>query len=733
QSGDYPIVPPDYEATDRALVFASANRLSQMGGEYPSRLLGNTVFAKLDWSLNSRHYLTAHLNSSRYYGENNVFFDPASPVTSYAVSDNGEERVSTETGTLSLTSSLSQQLISHLRLQFSRDLQQSTSNSAAALTQIYGILDGFGRSTILPRRTREHKFQVADTLSFDGRRHSWKFGGDLMLTWIYNYFPSLFGGEYIFDDIRVNPWTYQPMVGGTEFTPLRAWAHGVPRYYLQNFGSAGSHPDTNEYALFAQDTIRLTDKLALNLGVRYDLQTFTHKGLVTNPLWPDSGRVPFDTNNVGPRAGFAYSLGGDRPFVLRGGYGLFYTRIPQMYTSSIATDNGLNRSHLFLDNTDYYDRKLFPAYPNALVNCGLTAAACGAPAAVAGRLSTEISAFSPQFQTPVVHQASLSVEREIAHRLAMGGSYLFVNGQNLIRARDMNLPVPAVVSYPVFDDSGNNLLGYYTVDSFSTWQLSRSLTCPYPPCINPLERPIPQLGSVNVFESAATSTYHGFTFSVRRRMTHGLYFRLAYTYAHAIDDGQDALLVGRPVTVQNSYSPAAERASSVTDQRHRFVASWIAQPRPFHAGQEFLGRLFNDWTFSGVVTAGSGRPFDARVLGDPNQDLNTGNDRLPGYGRNAFVGPNYATSNVRLSREIRLGDRLRLVALGEVFNLLNRFNGRVQINDDAFLNSAARFVQLDKRLGFNYFPAQYRVTRSFVEATDAYAPRQVQFALRLVF
>ncbi|HEV2114469.1 MAG TPA: TonB-dependent receptor, partial [Terriglobales bacterium] len=535
QPGNYPVVPLDYEANDRALVFAAANRLSQMGGEYRSQLLGNTGFAKVDFSLSPRHFLSARLNTSRYYGSNNVFFDPASPVTSYAISDNGEERVSTETGTLSLTSSLSQQLVSHLRLQFSRDLQQSFSNSSAPLTQIYSLMEGFGRSTILPRRTREHRFQVADTLSFDGARHSWKFGGDVMVTWIYNYFPSLFGGEYIFDNIKVNPWTFEPMIGGTELTPLRAWAHGVPRYYMQNFGTAFSHPDTKEYAAFVQDSIRLTERLALNLGGRYDLQTFTHKGLISNPLWPDSGRVPLDTNNVGPRLGFAYSLGNDRPFVVRGGYGLFYTRIPQMYTSAIATDNGLASTHLFLNNSDFYDRQLFPSYPSPLLNCGLTATSCAAPGSIAGRLSTEISAFSRDFQTPSVHQASLSVEREIAERMAVGASYLFVNGQNLIRARDVNLPVPTLVSYPVFDDSGNNLLGYYSVDSFSTWQLSQSMTCPWAPCINPLQRPIPQLGAINVFESAATSTYHGLTVSLRRRMTHGLYFRVAYTYAHAID------------------------------------------------------------------------------------------------------------------------------------------------------------------------------------------------------
>jgi outer membrane receptor protein involved in Fe transport len=734
QPGNYPTVPPDYEANDKALVFAAADRLSQLSGEYPSQLLGNAGFAKVDWSLTPRHFLSARLATSRYYGENNVFFDPASPVTNFAISDNGEERVSTETATVSLTSSFSAQLVSHLRLQFSRDLEESFSNSPTALTQIYDIIDGFGRSTILPRRTREHKFQVAETLSFDGRRHSWKFGGDAMLTWIYNYFPSTFGGKYIFDNIRVNPWTYEPMVGGTEFTPLRAWAHGVPRYYMQNFGISESNPDTNEYALFAQDTIRVTNNLALNLGVRYDLQTFSHKGLVTNPLWPDSGKVPLDTNNIGPRVGFAYSLGGDeRPFVIRGGYGLFYTRIPQMYTSAIVTDNGLASTHLFLDNSDFYDRKLFPNYPNTLVNCGLGTTNCTAPANITGKLSTEISAFSSTFKTPSVQQGSLSVEREIANRLAIGGAYLFVQGQNLIRARDMNLPVPTLVAYPVFDETGANLLGYYNVDSFSTWQLSKSLTCPWPPCINPLQRPIPQLGAVNVFESAASSTYHGFTVSLRRRMTHGLYFRVAYTYAHAIDDGQDALLVGRGTTVQNTYAPTAERASSVTDQRHRFVVSWIAEPQPFHAGQEFLGHLFNDWRFSGVVTAGSGRPFDARIFGDPNQDVNLNNDRLPGYGRNAFMGPDYATTNIRLSREIPIGDRLRVTALGEIFNLFNRFNGRLNIDQDAFLNSAGRFVQMDKRIGINYFPAQYRMTGDFLQATNAYAPRQVQFALRLTF
>ena len=106
-------------------------------------------------------------------------------------------------------------------------------------------------------------------------------------------------------------------------------------------------------------------------------------------------------------------------------------------------------------------------------------------------------------------------------------------------------------------------------------QDASTLTCPFPLCINPLSRPLPQLGAINVFESAASSAYPGATLSLRRQMTHGLYFRLGYTYAQATDDGQDALGAGRPGIVQNSYAPSSERGNGVTEQRNRLVVSWI--------------------------------------------------------------------------------------------------------------------------------------------------------------
>jgi outer membrane receptor protein involved in Fe transport len=596
------------------------------------------------------------------------------------------------------------------------------------------IIEAFGRSSILPRRTREHRLHLAETLSLDAKRHSFKFGGDVILSWIDNYFPSFFGGEYIFDNIRVNPFTFQPQTFGLAITPLRAYAHTVPRFYIQNFGTADSRPDTREYALFAQDSIRVTDHLALTLGVRWDLQSFRSDRLVTNPAWPASGRVPHDVNNFAPRVGFAYSRGEKRPLVIRGGYGIFYTRIPQIYNSAVETDNGWAQSHLFLDNANFFDHLVFPAYPSPLVNCPPGASTCTAPLSVAGKLTTEISAFAPNFRMPLVQQASLSVEKEFAERMAVGVSYLYVHGEHLIRARDVNLPPPIILSYPVFDDTGTTFTGnFFDVQSFSTWQLVPSLTCPFPPCINPVARPVASVGSINQFDSAASSVYHALTVSVRRRMTHGVYFRAAYTWARAIDDTQDALVAGSPALVQNSFATQAERGRSVTDQRHRLVFSGIWEPKPFHAEHATLKKIFNDWRLSGVFTAGSGRPVNGRIVGDANQDGNSSNDRLPGFRRNFFTGPNYITTDLRIARRFPLGDRFRLEVLFEAFNLMNRENLRVDLNDNGFLNTAGHFVKIDKTIGFSHFPAHYRLSSRFLTPTNAYAPRQVQIGLRVTF
>ena len=734
QAGTGPYSPGDYEASDQALVFAAAEQLNSLAGTYPAAQIGNAGYAKLDFNLSPRNQLALRYNSSRYWGSNNVFLDPASPITYDSISDNGEETVSTDTGSASLTSSITPRLISHLRAQFSRDLRQSYTNTNNTLIKINDLIDGIGRSDLLPRATREHRAQLAETLSLDTSRHSFKFGGDSLITWIYDFFPSQENGEYLFDELKVNPFTFEPEEGGLPLTPLRAYAHADPKYFLQNFGPSSSNPNSNDYAAFAQDTIRVTNHLAINLGVRWDLQTFTTVGLQSNPLFPPSGKVPYNPRNFGPRAGLAYSIGKDHPLVIRGGYGIFYVRIPQIYNSAIATENGITDAQVFLDNSNYYDHQVFPVYPNSLVSCAPTAISCNLPAGFTEGVTNDVSAFAPNFVTPRVQQASLTLEREVASHTTVAISYLYVHGEHLIRALDVNLPEPAALTYPIFDSTGSIFQnGFYSVDSFATWQFTSSPTCPYPPCINPLGRPIAQLGSIDEFQSAASSVYNGATLSINRRVSRGTYLRLSYTFAKAIDDGQDALVAGEPAEVQNSYDPNAERGPSVTDQRQRFVAAFSAEPRPFHRGQELLGHIFNDWKISSIVTAGSGRPVNAIVSGDPNQDGDYDNDRLPGYSRNAFTGPDYASTDLRVVRKIHISSGYRLEFSADSFNLLNRDNQRVVITSDGLTAEATTFTPYSVYVNGVPYPGYYQQPQNFLKPTAAFAPRQIQFGLKFIF
>ena len=170
-------------------------------------------------------------------------------------------------------------------------------------------------------------------------------------------------------------------------------------------------------------------------------------------------------------------------------------------------------------------------------------------------MTTQVSAFAPNFQTPYTEQANLSVEQQFGSKVVGSVSYLYVHGVHLLRSLDANLPPPTITQYPVYNDDGSVFLGsLYSVASFATWQTTRSVSCPYPPCINPIQRPIAQLGAINSFESDSSSVYNGLSASLKRQLGRGMYFRLGYTLSKALDDGPDALVVGRSGNVQNSYN-----------------------------------------------------------------------------------------------------------------------------------------------------------------------------------
>jgi len=150
-----------------------------------------------------------------------------------------------------------------------------------------------------------------------------------------------------------------------------------------------------------------------------------------------------------------------------------------------------------------------------------------------------------------------------------------------------------------------------------------------------------------------------------------------------------------------------------------------------------LKALFNDWKFSSLISAGSGRPLNAHILGDPNRDTNSDSDRLPGVARNSFTGPDYATTDLRLTRKLFTHERFKLELLAECFNTFNRDNKRINVSDtsmdDGFFNSAGQFVLGKTTIGAKIYPASLQTFSNFLKPTSAYAPRQIQFAAKLSF
>ena len=725
--------PADYEASDEALVNLAASALNQMTGTFDSQMIGGAGFAKIDAVLSQRHMLSVRVNTSTYGGLNSVYFDPASPITHYAITENGQENVLAASAVALLTSSFSSRLMNQLRMQFSHDNESGSPNSAYPDTVIEGILYGFGRSSILPSVTNENKVHAGDALTLSTHHHTYKFGGDAILSRIYNYYPLEFGGEYMFYPIRVNPFTFQPETYGLRLTALRAYAHMVPKYYLQDFGTSQTNPNGNEYAAFAEDSMRFFHRLNVTAGLRYDRQTFSSAGLASNPLYPNSGHLYSDPREIAPRVGFAYAVGDDRPLMIRGGWGLFYSRVPSMYASEVEIENGVNRTSVFLNNSDFYQNQIFPAYPNPLVNCAPGAKTCVAPLALQPYLERDVASFSPNFEMPFAQQASLSAEKEIANRTALSFAYTYVHGEHLIRARDVNLPPPQLLSYPVYDSTLQQFVGMYRVESFAAWETGQTQDCAFPPCIAPLERPIPQLGAINVYATDGTSVYNAGVVSLLRQMTNHVQFRIGYTFGKAIDDGPDTVSASSPANVQNPYAPEAERGLSSNDQRHRVVGAMMWEPRGLTGNDRWLGALTRNWQFSTVFTYASGRPVTAWVVGDANQDGNSDNDRVPGYRRNAFTGPNYVNDDLRVARTIKISERGRLEFLVESFNVFNRNNRRYTIADSGFGSNVTEFLQSTTTYNGLIYPAYFDEVSRTPKPSSSFAPRQVQFAARFLY
>lgn len=618
---------------------AALTALAQYLTPYPLGANNNVYLGKVDWSIAANDRLTLRYNASRYTGINQESFG-----SNVAQEHSGNNEVNTDNFNTSYTHVLGGKGVWDLRFNYVRDAEPGFANTTGPeVSIINGVL--FGKNNFSPRYTNAFTYQPVTTFSYITGRHSLKVGADINFERIANFFPGFFAGGYVFPNYD-------------------AFLARQPSSYQEAFSGTGtdapvSHPNSNEYAFFLQDSWKASDRLTLNLGVRYDLFDFApastfnkDPGLAAAGLRTD--KIPLDKRNFAPRVGFAFKpFHGDRT-VLRGGYGLYYGRTPAILLSTAILQNGV-------DVLTYQLTSGIPAYPNIL------------PAAPgAGLAPPSIYVMDPRFKSPVTQQWNFQVEQQLGGSYSLTLGYLGVHGYHLARSRDINL-------YPSVLTQGTLSTG----ESISYWRH---------PGVGAPARANPAFGRISLFESAADSVYHGGFVQLAKRFSQNFQVLANYTFSKVIDSAPDATAVvpgnsGDDAKItQDTLLPNLDRGPGQNDIRQRFVFSAVWDINYARSLQNRVARtLLSSWTLSSIAQLQTGRHLSMATSGDPGNDGNNFNDRAPLAGRNTIVGPGVASWDMRLTRDIPFSDRARLRLIFEGFNVTNRANfGNLQLNRYTF-------------------------------------------------
>ena len=334
------------------------------------------------------------------------------------------------------------------------------------------------------------------------------------------------------------------------------------------------------YNAFFQDDFKVSERLTLNMGMRYEYNTpmvekYDRFGMfnietgqyqIASQNGAPRGLYRPDKNNFGPRFGFALRPGASANSVLRGGYGVFYDlaaignnlepagkappfKRPETYNAS-PTDPGA----LTLSNPFPFTQQGAATIYNA-------------------------PSIDPGFRDAYTQQWNLGYQREFARNMVFEVSYVGNKGTHLVRSADINQAFPGLTG---------------TVQS---------------------RRPYQQYGSIVVIQSTSNSTYHGLLGRLERRFSGGLSFLASYTYGHAIDDASGLGPGGSSTVNQDARNLKADRGNSDFDARQRLVVSYIYD-LPFGHGKHFgksipaaLNFVLGGWQLSGITAFQSGRPI----------------------------------------------------------------------------------------------------------------------------
>ena len=575
----------------------------------------------------------------------------------------------------------------------------------------FGMLDIagmslFGNSPAIPWGDFSTVYQVQDQFSRTTGGHTMTFGGEFQR--LQSNGPLDFGvnGLYSFQDL--SPFG---IPARSNDPPLEFFLQALPLSYVGTVPSNSNSDRGYRQSVasgFVQDFWRVTGRLTVNAGLRYDFysnpsEAHGRLSVIRDPA-TDSGptvgklfaRTPMDL--LSPRAGFAWNIFGDGKTVLRSGVGIFRDQLP-IYLFSFDR---------FLPPFFGLNSYAFPSFLNPQ------------NALLAQPLYVIQMTYHPKF--PYALQYNLNLQREVAPGTILSAGYFGARGNHLPREVEQNPFEPAL---------GHRL--------------------------NP-NLPSPLLENL----TDAQSFYNSFQLSVSQQHAHNVSWKAFYTFSHSIDDTSsdtDIVAVNEPPTTQDPFNRKGDRGRSGFDIRHNFVAN-VAYEMPFGRGSRLGG-----WMISAVASAHSNVPFtpmlafdnadlqslltserpnlfgdpykgacpNGATVGTPSCWFNPGAFALPppgqfgNAGRNILRGPAFAQFDLALQKGFQLTEGRKITFGAEAYNLLNHPNFGVPSNTQSPLSLGGNGDAIFKDAEGNFAD---NVGRIFTTVGSA---RQIQLDARFTF
>jgi hypothetical protein len=708
--------------------------LAGLTGPVPRTQDQRIFFPKIDWVINNDNTLTGSYNRMRSQSPSGI---ETQPTTTKGLATFGDDFVETDSFNLRLTSTISPTWLNEGRFQYGRDnLFAFSEEPSAGETILATGADGrppqigvngftFGKQDFLERYSNpdEKRWQFADTMTMSWGRHTFKFGGDInrvndlldnlrLEGGSYNY-SNL--GDFIVDYLNVTSQGALRTAGTVQCftnTGARAALRAGKCYtsnYQQAFGPTAFEISTTDYNFFIQDDIRVTPRLTVNLGLRYEYEQLPEPQ-IPNQLLNLTGQLvgpeqtqslPSDKNNFGPRMGFAYDITGDGKTSIRGGYGIYYGRIINSTIINAISNTGVTESQRTFSLAATVAAA--PVFPNVFAEAPATG----------GGSAPNIVVFSQNMSSPMIHQADIVFERQILPNTVVSASFLISKGRSLPQFTDRNLPNPVERTFNFIN--GGPLNG-------------QSITVPF----FTGARPDTRFGAITEITGEIETDYKALVLQFNRRLSKGLQFQMNYTFSKTTDNGQNSATFTFTNGPLNPFDLSLEEGRSNLDIPHRFVASAVWTPGiPFGLKESKVGRaIFNGWTISPIVMAQSGVAYSANISGFGPSSIAggiTGSGalgRIPIlYERNAFRQPKIVNVDLRLSRRFRFSESMNLEFLAEAFNLFNRYQV-TSVNTTQYTFSGSN-------LSFTPNGPNFGVPSG--TGNSIFRERQIQFAVRFQF